>query len=63
MSEKITLFIENDNDPICVERDDFYNNRRTTYEKHFLYIVDVLLFNSHGEILLQKRSRRKKKMP
>ncbi|MEY3197769.1 MAG: hypothetical protein RL023_446 [Candidatus Parcubacteria bacterium] len=62
--EYITLYHkDNLETPLSVEREIFYEQRRTTYADHYLYVVDVLLFNSYGEILLQKRSRRKKKNP
>lgn len=62
--EHITLYHkDNLETPISLERDHFYEQRRTTYADYYLSVVDVLLFNSYGEIMLQKRSRRKKKNP
>jgi isopentenyldiphosphate isomerase len=62
--EHITLFtLDNPEIALSAEREIFYDERRTTYANHYLYVIDVLLFNSYGEIMLQKRSRRKKKNP
>ena len=64
MDEMITLYKkEAPNTPILCERKDFYDNRYGKYRDHFCAIVDVFLFNKHGELLFQKRALNKKISP
>lgn len=64
MSEIILLYHKDDFDTIIeVDRDLFYENRRTTYAEHYVYVIDMFVFNRYGELLIQKRAKHKKKSP
>ena len=64
MDETIILYKKGDpSTPIRCERKDFYDNRYGKYRDHFCAIVDVFLFNKHGELLFQKRALKKKVSP
>lgn len=49
--------------PIFVSRTEYYAHEHDTYRGKFVAVVDVLLFNSRGELLLQRRGRQKKFNP
>lgn len=64
MSEKIILYIEQNNSaPIFALRSEVYDNRRTQYKDHYIYVIDIFLFTSSWQLLLQKRSKSKKTSP
>lgn len=64
MSEIIILFHKDDlQKRVLVERDDVYDNRRTSYQDYYIHVIDMFIFNKYGEVLVQKRSKRKKNMP
>jgi NUDIX domain len=57
MSEIIVFFDKDQpENPIHVDRKDKSN---PIYNGKFLHVIDVILFNSYGEILLQQRARHK----
>lgn len=57
MSEIIVFYDKsNPETPIHVDRKDKYN---AEYSDKFLHVVDAILFNSYGEVLLQQRARHK----
>lgn len=63
MEEKIVIFQEDAVDvPVYIGRKEFHENRQK-YSDYYLYVIDVFIFNSHGELLLQKRSRNKSVNP
>lgn len=62
--EIITLYLADTPDtPVSCARMEYYDNCTTTYGKHHPGIIDVLLFNAHGDVLLQKRGRNKRVNP
>lgn len=57
MSEIIVFYDKsNPETPIHVDRKD---KKNPIYAEKFLHVIDVILFNSYGEVLLQKRARHK----
>ena len=63
-AEIITLYTKDTpHQPQQCERGDYYQNDFTTYRNHYPALIDVFLFNAHGDMLLQKRSRHKRKNP
>lgn len=61
MAELILVYHKDDFDTsLEIQRDIFHENRWTLYAEHYLYVIDMFLFNMHGELLMQKRSKRKK---
>lgn len=69
MSEKINTFlIKNPYELIPMDRDDFYNEQVAEYKKNgepsrAIEVVNIFIFNSHGELIIQKRSFDKKHNP
>jgi isopentenyldiphosphate isomerase len=62
--EIITLYLKDAPDaPISCHRTDYYDNDFTTYVGHYPALIDVFLFNVHGDVLLQKRGRNKRNNP
>lgn len=69
MSEKITAYALREADiALPVDRDEFYKKLIKSFEKtgepsHAPEVVALLLFNTDGEIILQKRSHKKNHNP
>lgn len=64
MSELLVIYHKDDlTRPVEIEREKFYAARRTDYQDWFVSVIDIMIFNNRGELLLQKRSRRKAKNP
>ncbi len=69
MSEILNTFLLDDPEtPIPMDRDDFYTEQIETYQKtgkptRACEIVDVFIFNSEKELLVQKRSPNKRHNP
>ncbi len=62
--ELIVLYTkEAPNTPLSAGRTAYYDHALDTYSTHYPCVVDVLLFNSQGELLLQKRARTKRFNP
>lgn len=62
--EIITLYLkETPDSPIPCARGEYYDNDFTTYKAHYPGIIDVFLFNTNGDVLLQKRGRNKRNNP
>lgn len=62
--EQLTLYRKDALDqPIACARKTYYDADFTTYEAYYPALVDVILFNLHGEALLQKRARNKRTRP
>jgi isopentenyldiphosphate isomerase len=62
--EIITLYTKEAPDaPFACGRTEYYDNDFTTHTDHYPAIIDVLLFNTHGDLLLQKRGRNKRNNP
>lgn len=62
--ELITLYLQGAPDqPIQCGRTEYYDHDFTTYKQHHPAIIDVCLFNVHGDLLLQKRGRDKRFNP
>ncbi len=62
--EIITLYVKEAPDaPLSCGRTEYYDNDLTTYKEHYPALIDVFLFNRHGDVLLQKRGRHKRKNP
>lgn len=64
MSEKIVIFNWiNWQEKLLVDRTKFYSERRTTFNDHYIYVIDLFLITSNWKIILQKRGRHKKNAP
>lgn len=69
MAEKITTYLlPNFEDPIPMDRDEFYAEQIAVYKKtgkptRSVEVIQILLFTPEGEIILQKRSKSKKHNP
>lgn len=64
MTEVIILFHKDDlQKAVLADRDEVYANRRETYQDYYIHVIDMFIFNKYGEVLVQKRSKRKKNMP
>jgi isopentenyldiphosphate isomerase len=62
--EIITLYLkEAPETPLPCNRVEYYDNDFTTYKEHHPALIDVFLFNTHGDVLLQKRARNKRNNP
>lgn len=62
--EIITLYLQKaPESPIPCPRTEYYDHAFTTYKEHHPALIDVFLFNAHGEVLLQKRGRNKRNNP
>ena len=68
-SEKVNIFSSrNPDNSIPMDRDEFYKEQVEIYNNgnvsdKAVEVVDVLLFNSHGELIIQKRSFNKNHNP
>jgi len=57
--EIITLYTKEDPDkPIPCNRKEYYDNDFSIYKDHYPALIDVFLFNKHGDVLLQRRGER-----
>ncbi len=69
MSEIVTTYLLRDlTEPLPMARDEFYSEQIVVYKKtgkptRSVEVVQVLLFTTDGELILQKRSRRKDHNP
>jgi isopentenyldiphosphate isomerase len=62
--EIITLYTkESPDSPVACARNEYYDNDFTKYANQYPGLIDVFLFNSHGDVLLQKRGRMKRSNP
>lgn len=61
MDEQLVIYAkDNPDEPLAVGRTDYYDNRYGRYKDKYCAIIDIILFNSRGEILFQKRGRNKR---
>ncbi len=59
--EIITLYLREELEtPVACSRTEYYRNDFTRYHAHYPALIDVLLFNQYGDLLLQKRGRTKR---
>lgn len=65
MSEEIiTLYTKGAPEtPVSCLRGEYYDHDFTEYKEHYPALIDVFLFNKHGDVLLQKRARSKRNNP
>lgn len=64
MAEQIIIYHESDfTEPIIAPRDEVYSQRGEKYGEYYIAVVDAFVFNSQGEMLLQRRAKHKKTSP
>lgn len=61
--EQIVVFHEEEIDlPIAMDRKEFRTNRHL-YMDYYVHVIDLFVFNSYGELFVQKRARTKATSP
>ena len=65
MSSELLLCYKKDapETPICVSRDEYYKDLYGKYNDYNPAIVDIFMFNRYGELIMQRRSKKKRIMP